>query len=1716
MKYLAIIVVLLGLAFAVTSRDSSFAIVAFIASLLVGFLLWKLKKFLPEAHSISTLFLPENNTAFAQGAPTGQQGEVLISYQTYSKLRSRLLFSLTTIIVLTLTTYIGLRILPVPTAVLLAPVLGITFLVIGFSLVSLTRMLPSGKKWETVRGLLATDPRVAFAKYAPTENGGALKVGYTTYKRLYKAASATLLILIIAVMIGVGREAYLARKIAQQNFASTNDQLQKVANMLISGQGDLREELKKLAAQSLQPAPTVDENSLTQRILNSVTENLPAPPEQIIREQTETKVIERTTVSENTLEAIQLEGNGKFVVKNNRGVTFVTFGEDSNITFESNSLFNIKGRWYIDNAEVLASAEQLNKTIRLANTFAGSEGSREIGIRSANFSNFTASRDDLEAALDAIDDAFGATSPVSGDYVVLSSNPSLTSERVLTAGTGIVLTDGGANSTATISLGEFTVGTTDTNATAGSVLFAGTNGVIQQDNTNFFWDDTNNRLGIGTNAPNNSFQVQGLINFNDVFANTALGSHALSSFTSGFINTAVGFDALKNLTSGTWNDAFGYQSQDGANGDHNVSFGNQSLRSNTGSHNVAIGSNALANNGAGSRNVAVGKGAAGNSSGSDNIFIGYAVSSGSGVTGSNNIIIGASINLPTASASNQLNIGNIIYGTSVDGTASTVSTGNIGIGIAAPNEQLEITKNFRLPATTASVGIIKQGSSTYIHSFGTNNFYAGVGAGNLTLTGNTNTAVGSSAGAALTSASSNSLFGYQAGTALTTGGNNTYIGYQSGLSQTSAIGNTFLGYQAGAAGTTHSNHVYAGYRAGRFMIATSNTGIGYESLLGNSDGTSSTGSNNTALGFRSGLVMTTGAGNTVLGYQAGDSITTGGSNVVIGINADVGAAINTAIAIGSSASVTGTAGSPIAIGTLAAAAQNYDISIGEQAGRFGTGGANVAIGFASLFGVNGSTTGENTIAIGFGTGQRITTASNGIYIGYLSGTNITTGSGSTLLGYQAGDTLITGANNTLIGINSDVSTSSISGTIAIGANATATAANQFVAGGASFPASNVYFGNGVTNASPSGYVINGTGGTGSNIAGGSVTIAGGLGTGSGAGGSVIIQTAPAGSSGSTAGTLVERLAINSAGTAVFNETGADADFRIEGDTEANLFFLDASTDRIGIGTSSPSVLLDMSKSVASAAALAIFANTESTVAASHAAIILQSGGVNAGDPKVRFEIPSGSSWAIGVDNSDSDKFKISNNGSLGTSDLLTIGTNGNVGLTNTFAANARLTIQPTADGTAMNIVDAGSLRTLKFSTLLIDGATSGNSIVADSATPLQFGTANTSRLIIDGSGNIGFNTTTFGTSAAKVLAIGNGTAPSTSPADSIQLYAEDVAASSELKVRDEAGNITTLSPHNFTLFDAETHSDVQIPWSFYSRNDNYHQEINVDMYGAVETLQALTGKQFIFAKNTENNEDINTFANIEALPKTLDDLLPTSTAFKDLDLKLLQLTERVAKLEQEEPQVLGATTDTTAEPTDTFLTNITFNKDVFILGTLIADSIEVAQALTVHGDTTLLGNLIIEGNLTLSSKQAGSFDLPAGSKTAKVTFEKPFSAQTEDIIVSVTLENSFGNYTVVNKTKGGFTVKFQEPTSDDLIVSWTATIVQHGSAEKVEITKEEVQKEKQEASQSEESSKGSSEQETVTKEKDITPPATPEEEQITPSTVSTSENTQETPAKEGV
>lgn len=68
--------------------------------------------------------------------------------------------------------------------------------------------------------------------------------------------------------------------------------------------------------------------------------------------------------------------------------------------------------------------------------------------------------------------------------------------------------------------------------------------------------------------------------------------------------------------------------------------------------------------------------------------------------------------------------------------------------------------------------------------------------------------------------------------------------------------------------------------------------------------------------------------------------------------------------------------------------------------------------------------------------------------------------------------------------------------------------------------------------------------------------------------------------------------IDKDGGAIFNEQGAAVNFRVEGDTDQNLLFLDGTNDRVGIGTSSPSAgyKMHVASSGASGASMLVAGN----------------------------------------------------------------------------------------------------------------------------------------------------------------------------------------------------------------------------------------------------------------------------------------------------------------------------------------------------------------------------------------------------------------------------------------------------------------------------------------------------------------------------------------------
>ncbi len=152
-------------------------------------------------------------------------------------------------------------------------------------------------------------------------------------------------------------------------------------------------------------------------------------------------------------------------------------------------------------------------------------------------------------------------------------------------------------------------------------------------------------------------------------------------------NLGVGYYALNSLTTGNSNMALGrYALVANTSGGTNVAIGRDSLRyTQTGDSNVAIGKDAGLGVSGNSfhRNTLIGykSGFALQTNANNNVLLGYQAGN-SITTGTDNIIIGYDEDTPTATTSNHLNIGGLIYG--------DLSGGNVGIGTAAPDTEFEV------------------------------------------------------------------------------------------------------------------------------------------------------------------------------------------------------------------------------------------------------------------------------------------------------------------------------------------------------------------------------------------------------------------------------------------------------------------------------------------------------------------------------------------------------------------------------------------------------------------------------------------------------------------------------------------------------------------------------------------------------------------------------------------------------------------------------------------------------------------------------------------------------------------------------------------------------------------------------------------------------------------------------------------------------------------
>jgi hypothetical protein len=255
---------------------------------------------------------------------------------------------------------------------------------------------------------------------------------------------------------------------------------------------------------------------------------------------------------------------------------------------------------------------------------------------------------------------------------------------------------------------------------------------------------------------NDAFGWRSMFNCTTGGANVAYGRESLQTLTTGTNNVAVGQSALQ-ASNGSRNSALGYRAMFlNTTGNQNSAFGQQAVYANTtGSFNSGFGDGALEFNSVGSNNVAFGGGALNRTTGSDNVGIGssaaifsttgskntsighhsnYNLGTGqnntalgahtvtSTSTGSNNIAVGYSANasssglknltvaysgsVPSQTGSNQMNIGNVLWGADCSGT-STTAAGSLSVGVNTPNasallDLTSTTKGLLLPRMTTT------------------------------------------------------------------------------------------------------------------------------------------------------------------------------------------------------------------------------------------------------------------------------------------------------------------------------------------------------------------------------------------------------------------------------------------------------------------------------------------------------------------------------------------------------------------------------------------------------------------------------------------------------------------------------------------------------------------------------------------------------------------------------------------------------------------------------------------------------------------------------------------------------------------------------------------------------------------------------------------------------------------------------------------------------
>jgi hypothetical protein len=203
-------------------------------------------------------------------------------------------------------------------------------------------------------------------------------------------------------------------------------------------------------------------------------------------------------------------------------------------------------------------------------------------------------------------------------------------------------------------------------------------------------------------------------------------------------------------------------------------------------------------------------------------------------------------------------------------------------------------------------------------------------------------------------------------------------------------------------------------------------------------------------------------------------------------------------------------------------------------------------------------------------------------------------------------------------------------------------------------------------------------------------------------------------------------ALTQDGGAVFNETGADVDFRVESDTVDHALFVQGSDGNVGIGTDSPDSVLHVSDT--SQPKITIEDSTNNSFGRI-------TGGGSTGSLTFEADFDNtkaGTVMAFNVDNTERLRIDSDGNVGIGTSSP-TFDAGGGLHISNATAANIRL--QDTTTNVFTNIWQADNGTTSNF---LIDVDPDN---VGSGGTNFFINTVGTTRLTLNPAGNVGLGTT---------------------------------------------------------------------------------------------------------------------------------------------------------------------------------------------------------------------------------------------------------------------------------------------------------------------------------------------------------------------------------------